>query len=580
MTIQLVTSDAGVAGVVTGLQAADYIGVDCETTHLNPRQGRIRLLQLSTGPETYVLDLFNVSKPALGPLGEILAGDRPVKILHNAKFDAKMLRHHAGIGLGRLFDTYLASRILGAGDPERHHGLADVAFRYLNQQLDKSFQKTDWTGELTEGQLKYAAADAEILLPLRSRLVEEIKRERLIAASRVEFECVVPTAEMELTGIYFDAGRWESTVDDLEGARAILELDLTGELGLALGQLDLFGHPEINLNSPAQVVDAFHRLGIDVRSTRESELAPWAARSPVVARFLEFRGLQKLLSTYGRPLLERVDAETSRIFTDFHQIGTPTGRFSSSEPSVQQIPNLPEIRRCFCAPPGGKLVIADYSQIELRILADFSQDPRMLEAFHAGVDLHRSTASQMFRVPIEQVTRDQRSAAKQINFGLMYGMGAGALASRIDVPLPEAERLLATYFQVYQRVAEWLRSAADTALHTGHIRTKLGRVYRFRVDHQNREQVAMIQRLGKNAPIQGTSADILKRAMRLVHDALVGIDARIVNCVHDEIVVESSGADAERTAEVLRQGMVTAGQEIIETVPIEVEVKISEDWQK
>ncbi len=566
--------------MLLALEAARLVGLDSETTHINPREGKIRLLQLATGAETFVLDVAGMSTSAVQSLGSALGSDDSVKIIHNAKFDAKMLLHHFDIRLGRLFDTFLASKLVAAGNPDERHGLADLAARYLQRPLDKRYQAGDWSGQLSEAQIDYAATDAEILLPLREQLIGQIKTLNLIDVAKLEFDCAVPTAEMELAGIHFDALQWKRHIGGLESVKNRIESDLVNQLGLALENVDLFGHPEINLNSPPQVLEAFHRIGIDVRTTRESELIEFARQSPVVAQFLEYRATQKLLGTYGQALLERIDPSTNRIYADFHQIGTPTGRFSCSEPSVQQIPNLPEIRRCFCAPQGRKLAIADYSQIELRILAEFSQDPHMLEAFLSGVDLHRSTASQMFRVPVEEVTREQRGAAKQINFGLMYGMGAGGLAARIEVPLAEAERLIATYFQVYQKVAEWLRSSADTAVHTGHTRTKLGRLWRFHVDTRNREQVGMVQRLGKNAPIQGTSADILKRAMRLVRDGLKGLDAQMVNCVHDEIVLEAAESDAEAAAERLRREMINAGQEILKTVPIEVEVKVGMDWSK
>jgi DNA polymerase-1 len=231
--------------------------------------------------------------------------------------------------------------------------------------------------------------------------------------------------------------------------------------------------------------------------------------------------------------------------------------------------------------------VADYSQIELRILAEFSQDPKMLEAFLNGLDLHRMTASWMFKVPPEEVTKEQRAIAKTINFGLMYGMGAASLAARIaevrqraDVSLAEAEALIANYFEIYRKVGDWLRAAGDTAVSVRHSRSQSGRLWRFHFDPSDREQVAAIQRLGKNFPIQGTGADILKRAMRLVYDALRPYDAYIVNSIHDEIVVEVAEDHAPEVAERVRESMIAAGREFIKTVPIEVDVVISDVWAK
>jgi DNA polymerase I-like protein with 3'-5' exonuclease and polymerase domains len=253
---------------------------------------------------------------------------------------------------------------------------------------------------------------------------------------------------------------------------------------------------------------------------------------------------------------------------------------SCSDPNLQQVPNVPGVRQCFNTPPGRRLVVADYSQIELCILAEFSQDPRMLDAFLSHADLHKSTASLMLKVPMEQVTKEQRNMAKTINYGLVYGMGVHGLAARIESSVAEAERLMARYFEVYEGVARWLRAAADTAVAVGHSRTHWGRLWNFRFDPFDREQVATVQRLGKNAPIQGTSSDILKRAMRLVYDGLKAHDARIVNSVHDEIVVETNETIAQDVAELVREQMIAAAQECIRTIPVNAEVTVGDAWMK
>jgi DNA polymerase I-like protein with 3'-5' exonuclease and polymerase domains len=391
---------------------------------------------------------------------------------------------------------------------------------------------------------------------------------------------VLPTAAMELAGIYVDRECWETLVRELEAQHARLEAEVKTELADAVQSFDLFGEADINLNSPEQVQQALARLGVPIKSTRELELEPFAQTHPIVSKLLDYRHLQKLLSTYGRGLLDHLHPVTGRIHADFRQIGTPTGRFSCSDPNVQQVPNLPEVRQCFKAPPGRKLVVADYSQIELCILAEFSQDPKMLEAFLNGIDLHRSTASLMLKVPLNEVTKEQRAIAKTTNYGLLYGMGAAGLAARIETTVAEAERLMARYFEVYQGVARWLRAAADTAVSVGHSRTHWGRLWNFHFDSYDREQVATVQRLGKNAPIQGTQADILKRAMRLVYDALKGHDAKIVNSIHDELVAEADETIAEKVAEIVRERMVAAAQECIRTIPVEVEVAVADAWRK
>jgi DNA polymerase-1 len=271
---------------------------------------------------------------------------------------------------------------------------------------------------------------------------------------------------------------------------------------------------------------------------------------------------------------------TGRIHADFRQIGTPTGRFSCSDPNLQQVPNISDVRACFTAPSDRKLIVADYSQIELCILAEFSRDPKMLDAFHHDLDLHRATASFMFNAPIDQVTKEQRAIAKVTNYGLMYGMGAAGLAAQIETSVTEAERLMNRYFEIYRGVADWLRAAADTAVTVGHSRTPWGRLWNFRFNPRDREQVAMIQRLGKNAPIQGCQADMLKRAMRLVYDALKSYDAHIINSIHDELVIEVNQTVAEEVAELVYDRMIAAAQEFISAIPVHVDVHIGNDWTK
>jgi DNA polymerase-1 len=579
-TYELVRTAGDVERISRELVVHPHIGVDTETTALDPYEGRIRLLQVATPTKVYVLDLFDIPAEALASLREVLQGDRPVKVLHNAKFDAKMLLHHYGIELGRLFDTMLASQLIAAGDTTQKHSLAEVVRRYLGQTVDKTQRLSDWSqAALTPAQLTYAAQDVSVLLALRRVMVEKLKELRLVEAARLEFEAVIPTAAMELAGMPLDRAAWQALVAELESRRAALEDRLQKLVAEQSPATDLFGYTDINFNSPQQVLELLQRLGLPLRGTTEVELLPFKSH-PIVSTLLEYRSVQKLLSTYGRSVLDHLHPVTGRLHGDFHQIGTPTGRYSCSDPNLQQVPNLPDVRRSFAAPPGRTLIVADYSQIELRILADFSQDPRLLEAFLNDIDLHCLTASLMFKVPLEAVTKQQRAIAKTINYGLAYGMGAAGLAARIETSVAEAEQLMATYFDIYRHVAEWLRAAGDTAVAVGHSRSQSGRLWNFRFDPSDREQVATIQRLGKNAPIQGTSADILKRAMRLVYDGLKPYDAQIVNSIHDEIVVEAAESHAEEVAAVVRQQMIQAGQEFIKTVPVEVDVTISPAWLK
>jgi DNA polymerase-1 len=346
----------------------------------------------------------------------------------------------------------------------------------------------------------------------------------------------------------------------------------------------LFGpaRANINLDSHQQLTEALNHMGIPVPdSTRNWKLQPLAAQYPVVATLLEYRTVQKALTSYGQNMIELINPATGRLHADFRQIGAPTGRFSCTNPNIQQVPHAVEYRRCFSGhPQGRRLVIADYSQIELRILAEFSGDQGFIEAFNSGADLHRVTAAQVFNVTLDQVSREQRDFAKRLNFGVVYGIGAQRFSIMTGLTVPEAENVLRKYFATYRGLDNYLREAANRAVRDRQARTASGRLVRFRFDEQDRQQISMTQRNGKNTPIQGTSADILKRALRLLEDDLRDTSAKIVNIIHDEIVVEVDADEAEEIAERVERAMCAAGQEYVRTVPVKVETEIADEWVK
>lgn len=387
---------------------------------------------------------------------------------------------------------------------------------------------------------------------------------------------------MELAGIYLDVERWRALLARMRAAHDAVAEELQNELGAGASQMSLFGGSaeRINLDSPAQVKEALGRLGIEVEDTREWRLQKLAREHPILKKLLEHRGLSKNLSSYGENVLEFINPATGRIHADFRQIGTPTGRLTTSAPSLQQIPHTTEYRSCFRAPARRKLVVADYSQIEMRILADFSADEALLRAFDSGADLHRMTAAQMFGVPLDQVTPRQREHAKGLNYGLVYGMGAEGLSARIESTLQEAEVLIEKYFEAYSGVATWLREAADTAVRESRSRTASGRLWIFQLDPRDRAQLGALKRVGKNAPIQGTASDIFKRAMTLLDAALLDRDARIINSIHDELVVECEESIADEVKEIVVAMMVAGAKEFLPRVPVSVEAVISDAWIK
>ncbi len=1031
---QLITTAEELRTAVEELSKQNLVGFDTETTDLDPYAGRLRLVQLATESGVLLIDLDRFAdgdlkkSEALRPLRELLAAPRPVKIAHNAKFDAKWVKRHLGVELGGLFDTLLASQLVSAGDPDDRHSLEAVAARYLNETIDKAEQLSDWSGELSEAQLQYAARDASVMLPLREKLVEKIYANKLEKCARLEFECVLPVAGLELAGFYLDQGRWREQISDVERKRATLADELQAMLAVGTAQGSLFSNArvDVNLDSHTQLTAALKRLGVPVPdSTRNWKLQPLAADYPVVAKLLEYRTVQKSLTSYGENILDPkngyINPVTGRIHANFHQIGAPTGRmaclvgetlvstpqgfkridtisegdlvktsygttrvraawmngvrtvykitlrdgreiratadhrfltgqanswkrldeltvgdslfislkadechglsysptlnihtdhvnhrkdvdlpralsvelcelmgliladgflgkrhvrparrrllkegdpaeydriyiacgyqdpdliekvieygrklfgvpfvetksrscrllclastkvaeflseaglagnahtksvpevvlsapsiyhaallrglfegdghrgsqvvnlcsvnrnllrqaqlmlsnlgvysqikekFDSSgfagstrfelavhgknnlnkfmsrigfissrknsrfnftpdqrdgvvtpfiingpdlyreaagaglvdstgrgvqefatqykrrfvrdqtaewlierygplpslqpvrdyldkqlraveiasiekdaikpvyditveevpqfiangivvhncnQPNIQQVPHAFEYRRCFRAPDGRKLVIADYSQIELRILAHVTEDPGFIEAFNSGADLHRVTAAQVFSVPLDQVTKEQRDFAKRLNFGVVYGIGAQRFSMMTGLSLTEAEDILRRYFATYRALDAWLREAARRAIRDRTARTLSNRLARFNFDPEDKQAASLAQRNGKNTPIQGSSADILKRALRLLHDKLRDTSACIVNIVHDEIVVEADAAQAREIAKTVEEAMCAAGEEYVTRVPVKVETEVADEWVK
>lgn len=583
---QLITDADALHKAVEELSKYDFLGFDTETTELDPYDGDIRLVQLGAPDSVRIIDLKPFreggdlkTNPDLEPLRRLLEAKIPVKIAHNAKFDAKWIRHHLGIELGGVFDTFLASTIASAGDSDHRHNLAEVVLRYLNHEVDKTEQISNWADDLSQSQLEYAAKDAAILLPLRERLADKLRQEDLERCATLEFESIVPITAMELAGVNLDQDRWRAHLEFIGRKQAHLADDLQDLLSAGAVQTSLFGRSEINLDSQPQVLESLQRMGVPIGdSTRHDVLEKLAPHYPVVEKLIEYRAVQKQLTSFGQNILEYIKPATGRIHADFRQIGAPTGRFSCSNPNLQQVPHETEYRRCFSAPAGRKLVIADYSQIELRILADFSNDEHLIAAFKSGADFHSETAAQVFGVKPEEVTAAQRTFAKRLNFGVVYGLGASRFAAMTKIGESEAEQMLRRYFNNYRGLDTWLRNTAKQVETERWARTGSGRLMKFRFDPENPAAVGSAKRVGKNMPIQGTSADILKRAMRLLYDDLRETTASVVNVVHDEIVVEAGEDEVNEVAKIVERAMITAGEEFVSKVPIKVEIAIADDW--
>jgi DNA polymerase-1 len=555
------------------------LGVDTETTGLDPLTDRLRLLQLAApGWPVLVIDLWAIPADARTPVQRLLTQRSIVKVFHNAKFDLQFLRQ-AGLPVqGLLVDTMLAAQLLDAGLHTRPQSLADLVERFLHEGLVKETQRSDWSGTLTPEQLQYAATDAAVLLRLREVLLPALQTAGLAEAATLEWGCVPAVAEMELCGIGIDLAHLTTLGQQLAAETAQAATALTALLhpARATDTLSLFA-PEtetINLDSPTQLLQALQRLGVPLTSTTRGALVPLAASFPVVQAVLEYRRVRKAL-TFTEALPTHVHPTTGRIHPTYWQLGAATGRFACSDPNVQQIPRTADFRRCFIAPPGSLLVMGDYSQIELRVMAELSGDPRMLAAYQAGEDLHTLTAALLLDKPMDQVSRTERQAAKAVNFGLLYAMGAEGLRTYaqhsygVTLTADEARTFHQRFFAAYGGVAQW-QAQIRAAMPLTESRTLSGR----------RRQWAEPPRLAAlyNTPVQGGAADIIKRALGMLPQALQGTGAMIVGTIHDEILVEAPDDRAPEVVHLLKTTMEQAGQTYLSCVPVVADVRIASSW--
>lgn len=599
----LVTDTGMVDGCLLRYAESRHLGVDLETTGFEPLMGaKIRLLTMSDGKVTTVFDLFRLGKVGRRKLRKFLEDPARVKILHNAKFDLKFLIHELGCDeVGPLFDTQLASQLVDLGDKYGKHDLAHVAKAYCDIALDKDIRH-DWTGVLSPGQVIYASNDAAVLLPIRAELLS-IGRERgLLRAYKLEFDAVQPIAQRELNGFALDQGKWMEIFEDNKRKLFDVEEKLVEMLGRRAGDnLALFdGAPTpFNLNALEQVKERLKAIGVklpqildqDTNKIKDTmlldKMAQISGQHPIIALLIERARLSKAVTSYGKKFLRHMNPYTGRAHADIRQIGTVTTREVAKEPPLHGIPKQSEHRECFVAAPGHRLVWADYSQIELRILAEFSGDRNMLQAFEMGLDLHKQTASLIFGVDYESVVTIQRRRAKDINFGKPYGVGMKRLAERGGISEEAADKMMRDHDKKYPQQTAYLNDAASHARVYGWVQTISGKVITFKYDKNDKRQVGAVGRHGKNYPIQGSSADITKRAERLVHDELRALrpkdgswPVKMVHVIHDEVVLEAREDHVARAQELLHRCMVQAGEEYLKVVPVVVDVSDNTYWAK
>ncbi len=596
----IILEQAGLERWISVLKKAELFAFDTETTALNYKEARLVGLSFATEPgkAAYVpLAHDYEDAPAqlnreavLEQLRPLLESEQHKKVGQHMKYDMHILANH-GIALrGVQFDTMLESYVLDS--VASRHDMDSLALKYLGHKTT-SFEDIAGKGakQLTFNKITievagpYAAEDADITLRLHQHLWPQLQQTPELARVFTDIEMpVMPIlCEMEEQGALIDADLLHEQSQQIEQRLQQLEQEAHNVAGQVF-----------NLGSPKQLGEIlFEKLQLPVRkktpkgvpSTAEEVLQELADEGHELPSLLmEHRGLAKLKNTYTDKLPTMIAASTGRVHTSYHQAVAATGRLSSTDPNLQNIPIRSEegrkIRQAFIAAPGCKLVAADYSQIELRIMAHLSGDQSLLTAFAEGRDIHRHTAAEVFNVPENEVSDNQRRAAKAINFGLIYGMSAFGLAKQIGVGRGEAQEYVNLYFQRYPGVRDYMDNTREQAKDKGYVETIFGRrLYLPEIRSSNAPRRQHAERTAINAPMQGTAADIIKRAMIRVQGWLqtAGYDARMLMQVHDELVFEVAAAQAEDFATAVRAEMEQAATL---NVPLVVEAGIGDNWEQ
>ena len=581
-SFMLVQCSEDVNMVLAALDETALVALDTETTGLDPRRGRVRLLSITTdtsdgGCFTYLLDLFALPAEALTPLWDVLAGKEMV--LHNAIFDLTFLDRLGFTPRAVVHDTMLASRVLYAGARERH-GLADCVRRELGQEMAKEMQRADWSGVLTASHLAYAARDVQVLRPLLAVLSAKIAKANLTDTVHLEERCLPSMVWLSTVGVGVSRDDWSALATTAREDAARLREQMGASAPTTPGEMFV----SWKWDSPQDMKRLFAALGVNLDSTDDETLA--GVNHPLAGLLRDYREATKRLGTYGECWLKNI-ADDGRVYARWNQTGSEAGRMSCSEPNMQQVPRDPAYRRCIQAPAGRVLVKADYSQIELRIAAKLTQESAMLEAYRTGEDLHTRTARQV--LGLAEVTKKDRQLAKAINFGLLYGMGPRGFQAYaksnygLDLTEAQAKDYRAAFFRAYPGLEAWHSQVKRNR--KPETRTLAGRrrlipsADASKPEAERRRFEAAMHRERLNTPVQGTGADGLKLALALLWERREQIPGAFpVLAVHDEIVVEADADQADAAAAWVQTAMVDAMAPLIEPIPVEVEVKTGRTW--
>jgi len=621
MTFKVISNLEHIIEIQSSIKENCLVGLDTETTGLKVYTAKLLLLQLNIEGNIFIIDCTVLDKKYIKYILELLISSNVLFIGHNIKFDIKMLYHNLGVLLTNVYDTMVIESLIYAGLSRTFYfSLEDLIQEYFDIKLDKEIRKTfiEFNGIFTQEQLNYAASDVVFLIELREKQLSYIFEKQSKEVVELEIGLVPVFAKMEYDGITLDKDAWlevesQNIISRNEVKLKILNLfisnikfsnfknlyelaigfkipvktkKLINELSGVSAEHGLGWFREMfDLDSPYQIKAMLNYMGVPVPNTNEKTIDKFR-KYDIINLVLEYREYQKRISTYGSAFLRHINSITGRIHTEFDQVKS-TGRIGSSQPNLQNQPKLEMFRKCYIARPGYKFYTADYSQLELRLIAEIGREIEMISAFKLGQDLHKKTATILYDKLIEEINRSERSRGKSLNFAINYGSTEYGLYVNFGIPIEEGREHLKKFFSGYKYLKSFIKLAGDQVIKLGYSITPLGRKRFFKdrslfKDAYERERyIATTKREGVNHIIQGCAADVVKLAMlNIFRNNPFGEDLKILLQVHDELVIEFKDGLDKEVKEFVDREMIFALQKFLNDVPAMVDGKIDTCWSK
>ena len=616
MGYTFINEQSALEGIIPVLLSRDIWGVDTETTGLDPHKNKVVLLQIGDENTQYVIDTRKVNVEPLRPLFESTAIR---KILHNAKFDYKMMRGNYSICMEKMRDTYLAEKALHAGRKFNGYGLDDVVKLYLDIDMDKSVRASFGsdaclTGDFTREQIEYSAKDVEVLLKVLAKQRALMQADGVEQTWLLECDALPCFGDMEFDGMNLDQKAWLEIIESNESDALTAEKEMD-KIALHVMPRDLFGEVHTNWSSPEQVVEVLQGLRITVDTKNEltgkyerklitksdDKTLKKVKDNRIVQLIKKYRSHTIRVTTFGHPYLKAINSTTGRLHPEYEQIGTETGRLAArGKVNLLNIPKEKRFRQCFGGEDYELVETDDYSGCELRIWADISEDPQLVEAFANGIDVHCHVGTKLFG---KEVTKKapERNLAKTLNFGAAYGMSAYSLYEKLNgegyvISREEAKGLYARYEDEFRTGLDFLRSSGKKALEQGYLANINGRRRYWiqpdptnfdkypggRYDKAYKGRCGGIQREGGNFLIQSVNADMTKLAMIKIRDHIKknNVRSKFMNQVYDEIVTRTHKDDSPDFHIVKKKLMLEAAHKYLKKVPMEVEGVAEPYWTK